>query len=322
MNPRKTYLLVQLGTPDSLELRDIKSYLREFLMDPDTITLPYLLRYILVNGIIVPRRSKKVLKRYQLIWDAEKGSPLRHFSESLVFRLQQKFEETASVRLATLYGSPQLEEVLTDIMQNPPDELVIFPLFPHETPATTGVVEKRMNKFSGKKAGMPTMRWIPPFFQHPAFIRLFANRLLQAKPANYDHIVFSFHGLPLKQTTYDTRDPAVPDYQSACELTARRIADAANVPSDQIIISYQSRFGRKWTAPQTEDILRELSDRNKKVLLIAPSFTADCLETSWEIGISFRKEFFADKPDSFHWIPSLNDDPEWVNVIFDWLKNN
>lgn len=318
MKAKKTYILVQLGTPLSPELPDIRSYLRDFLMDPGTISMPWLFRYLLVNAIIVPLRSRKVISRYRMIWD-ENGSPLQYHSENLVNKLRVRAGEQFDVELAMLYGKPGLEETLSRVMQRDPEEMILLPLFPHETPATTGVVHRRLARYLKRHPTSAPVRILPPFFDREAFIQLFASRIIHSGAADADRVIFSFHGLPLKQTGYP-KDRPFASYQEACRHTAEQIAAASGIREEQVVMSYQSRFGRNWTGPQTEDLLRQFAAAKQSVLLVLPSFTADCLETSWEVGISFLEEYYAGYPEGFHWIRSLNADDDWVNVIFGWLK--
>ena len=321
MSKSRCILLIQLGTPDSLEPSGIKNYLREFLMDPGTISIPYLLRYVLVNWIIVPKRTEKVIERYRLIWDEKKGSPLAYHSHDLTKKLQDLTDSKTEVRLGMLNGSPKIETILEQIEQEGFKEVVLLPLFPHETSATTEVVYRRVNHYIKKQKPDIQFEWIKPFFLDPEFIDVFSKRLNKFDLESFDQILFSFHGLPMKQIKYKEKISGVSNYIEACELTATLMAEKSGVGKEKYAISYQSRFGRNWTSPQTEDVLDELASHGKSVLIVSPSFTADCLETSWEIGIQFKEKYQALGGGKFEWLRGLNSDDDWVNTIFGWIDN-
>ena len=202
MAKSRCILLIQLGTPDSLDESSIKNYLDEFLMDPGTISLPYLLRYVLVKWIIVPKRTTKVIERYRLIWDEKKGSPLAYHSHELTKKLQNLTDSKTEVRLGMLNGTPKIETVLEQIEHEGFKEVVLLPLFPHETPATTEVVYRRVNQYIKRMKSEIQFEWFRPFFTEPAFIEVFSKRLNKFDLDSFDQILFSFHGLPMKQIKY------------------------------------------------------------------------------------------------------------------------
>lgn len=321
MPKSRCILLIQLGTPDSLDESSIKNYLDEFLMDPGTISIPYLLRYVLVKWIIVPKRTTKVIERYRLIWDEKKGSPLAYHSHELTKKLQNLTDSKTEVRLGMLNGTPKIETVLEQIEHEGFTEVVLLPLFPHETPATTEVVYRRVNQYIKRKKSEIQFEWFKPFFTESAFIEVFSKRLNKFDLDSFDQILFSFHGLPMKQIKYKDKLSGVSNYIEACELTASLMAKKSGLSKNHYSISYQSRFGKNWTSPQTEDVLDKLASQGKSVLIVSPSFTADCLETSWEIGIQFKEKYSALGGGKFDWLRGLNSDDDWVNTIFGWIDS-
>ncbi len=318
---KKCAIIVQLGTPDSLEKGDLQSYLDEFLMDPGTIAIPYILRYMLVKWVIVPSRSRKVVERYRQIWDPQKGSPISYHSIDLVNKLSAKTVGDVVVKYAALYGNPKIEKVLHAALNEGFEEIRLIPMFPHETPATTDVIHRRLAAFNKKNKTDAKVIIAPCFYSNPDYVNLMAQRVIEAKWSEYEKTIFSFHGLPLKQIAYKSDSFGASNYMEACEKTAHLIAKEAGLKDENFLISYQSRFGKNWTGPQTEDVLSEIASAGHSVLVVSPSFTADCLETSWEIGISFKQKYIDQGGAKFEWIPSLNSDDDWVNVIFGWIQD-
>ncbi len=325
----KWIVLLQLGTPKALTDRAIKSYLKEFLMDPYVINMPAFLRYILVNGIIVPRRTKKVRKRYELIWDKHKGSPLKYYGDSLSVQLNLILPDGYKVFHAMRYGSSSIQSILEKAEQDNPDEIIFVPLFPHETAATTGSIKAEVERVLLGLSVKPAVKWFPVFKNDQKYIGLLSDRLEIKSWNSYDKVVFSFHGLPLKQIEEDHRgesceslgcqdlsnDSGISCYTRDCYQTAADIAEKAGIPDEKYSVAFQSRFGKKWIGPQTENVLNDYAKKGKSVLLISPSFLIDCLETSWEIGVSFREMFENSGGSKFAWVPSLNDEPDWVSLL-------
>lgn len=315
---KKRYLLIaQLGTPDSLEKADVSSYLSEFLMDPGTITLPYLLRLILVKGMIVPRRSDKVIDRYMQIWDDQRGSPLKYHSEDLVASLEELLKDRFEVKLGMLYGTPNLTDVIKNIASEKGVSLTILPMFPHDTSATTGAIRRKVESLVANLDFLPSLIWSPVFYSEDWFIKTLSSKISQYGPEQFDQVIFSFHGLPMKQAMVNQNGK---NYIEVCFETVNLLAGELNLKKEHYQVSFQSRFGKNWTNPQTSDILDELASQEKSVLLVSPSFVADCLETSWEIGISFKENFLKKGGNKFEWVTSLNSDPEWANAISQMIQ--
>lgn len=312
MAEKKYLLLAQLGTPDSLDAKDVSKYLSEFLMDPGTITLPFILRLLLVKGIIVPGRTSKVIERYDQIWNDKRGSPLKYHSQDLVRVLQDILKSDFEVKLGMLYGSPNLNEVMEEIKHEKGASVTVLSMFPHETTATTGAVKRRIEKIAASIGFFPSLIWHPVFYSQDWFIKTLSKKISAYNPEKFDTLIFSFHGLPLKQAELIQKGK---NYIQVCHETAHLLAKELKLKNERYLISFQSRFGKKWTNPQTSDVLKDLAIREKSVLLISPSFVADCLETSWEIGISFKQDFMKNGGKNFEWVRSLNSDIEWAQAI-------
>lgn len=325
----KLIVLLQLGTPDSPCRKSIRKYLSEFLMDPKVITIPRFFRAILVKGLIIPFRLKKVTGRYGMIWDPEKGSPLRYFGDSLAIKLNDTLPEGYKAVHAMRYGSPSIESVLTKNQQTVPDEIIFVPLFPHETEATTGSIKEEVKRIAAKMPSTFRISWLPVFKDDQGYLKLMAEKLRKSGSESFDKVIFSFHGLPLKQIEAAHKgiscgelgcaklknDSPKRCYTTDCYQTAADIAERAGLEEKDYTVAFQSRFGKKWIGPQTEDVLMKLAGEGKSVLVTSPSFLTDCLETSWEIGISFRELYYKSGGAKFEWVSSLNDDDKWVGLL-------
>lgn len=325
----KCVILLQLGTPKELNDSAIRDYLREFLMDPRVINMPAFLRYVLVNEIIIPRRTQKVRQRYELVWDKHKGSPLKYYGDSLAVQLNLILPDDYKVFHAMRYGSSSIQSILEKAEQENPDEIIFVPLFPHETAATTGSITTEVERVLSGLSVVPAVRWLPVFKNDQKYIGIMSDRLQMKKWKSYDIVLFSFHGLPLKQIEADHRGVSCKSlgchdlsnesnsscYTHDCYRTAADIAKRAGISDESFSLAFQSRFGKRWIGPQTEDVLADYAHNGKSVLLIAPSFLTDCLETSWEIGISFKEMFKKAGGNTFDWVNSLNDDSDWAALL-------
>jgi ferrochelatase len=322
-------ILVNLGTPDSPSIRDVRRYLFQFLNDRRVIDLPWLLQKILVNLIIVPFRAPKSSKLYQQLWD-KKGSPLLYYSESVATKLQQKTGEKYKIFNAMRYGNPELNSVLKDIENKNFDKIIILPLFPQYASATTGSVYQYMLQKISHWVRIPEIRMISHFHDHPAFTGAFASQAAKYDIAGYDHVIFSFHGLPLSQiskthsggdcSNCKCKTETIQDgklcYQAACYETARLIAEKIGLSITDYSVSFQSRLTKNWMSPFTDEMLIEKAKAGvEKILIFAPSFVADCLETKVEIGIEYGQLFKEHGGVHLQMVESLNDHPIWIEGL-------
>ena len=336
--PETGVLLVNLGTPDSPSVPDVRKYLREFLMDARVVDVPFLLRFVLVNLIIAPFRSPKSAKVYQELW-TEKGSPLKFYGEELTALVQAQLGDKYLVKLAMRYQSPSIESGLNALKNKGLKEIIVLPLFPQYASASTGSVQEKVMEIVKKWQIIPNIRFIADFFDHPNFIETIVENGRKHLAAHaYDHIIFSYHGLPERQirkgdctgtclsgTCCDTLTPLNRQcYRAACFATSRLLAEKLGLQPDAYSVSFQSRLGSDpWIKPYTDKLIEELAAQGKKnILTFSPAFVADCLETTIEIGEEYR-ELFEEKGGQ-HWqlVESLNVHPHWVEGVVDLIKTH
>ena len=331
--PTQGLLLVNLGTPTAPEPGPVRAYLREFLSDPRVLDIGAFGRWALLNLVILPFRPAKSAAAYKKVWTAD-GSPLLVHGHALARAVQAQLGDTWKVELAMRYGEPALGPAIERFYKAGIDQIVVFPLYPHHAASSTGSTLARVFELAREQWVVPSLRVVPPFYDHPAFIDAFAA---VARPvlADFrpDHVVMSFHGLPERHmkkgdptgmhclstaTCCDTIGPANRTcYRAQCLATARALADAVDVPAEQLSVAFQSRLGRTpWIKPYTDQVLPELVKAGKKrVAVFCPAFVADCLETLEEIAIRARDEFTKAGGEDLVLIPSLNASPRWVDAV-------
>ena len=328
---KKAVLLVNLGTPDTPEVKDVGIYLKEFLNDPRVIDLPNPKRFLLVNGIIIPARVKNSSKIYKEIWQKD-GSPLLLYSKQVQYLLQKELgDEKYKVFLAMRYRKPSLPDVLNEIQKFSWEEIIVFPMFPQYASASTGTAHQLIMEIVKKWQVIPKITFINSYFQHPAFINVWKELGSSYNFKSYDHILFSYHGLPerhILKAEYEAgclsdnccsffTDRNYFCYRAQCFETTRKITTALNIPTSAYTTTFQSRLGKDpWIKPYTDKVLVDMiSKGNKRFLVFAPAFVSDCLETIHEIGVEYdelTKEHGAEKVEL---VPSLNNHPAWINAI-------
>ena len=322
-------ILVNLGTPDSPALSDVRRYLFQFLNDRRVIDLPWLLQKALVNLIIVPFRAPKSTKLYRRLWN-QKGSPLLYYSEQVTADLRIRLGDNYQIFNAMRYGNPDLKAILRQVESQNFKKLIILPLFPQYASATTGsVFELVLKQISGWKT-FPEIRMISSFQDHPAFISAFAAQATKYDVSSFDHVLFSFHGLPLRQInklhpgrdcqTCPCQTETIPEgklcYKAACYETARLISSQIGLSSADYSVTFQSRLSKNWMSPFTDRILIEKATTGtKRILVFAPSFVADCLETKVEIEVEYTHLFRQQGGESLQMVESLNDSKAWIDGL-------
>jgi len=326
---RKALLLVNTGTPDSTAVKDVRRFLSQFLNDGRVIDIPWLARKILVNLIIVPFRAPRSAALYRKLWTDE-GPPLLVNLEKLITGLQKAQGGNCDVFGAMRYGNPSLEEVFKQIAGAGYDEITIFPLYPQYASSTTGSVHQLVMKLAAGMNVIPSIRFISQYYNHPAFIEAWTENIRDHNPEKYDHILFSYHSLPLRQVerthpgvsvTSCNCTVSMPEhgrycYRAACYETTRLIAARLGLKEGTYSSAFQSRLTGKWLSPFTDQVLKQLASEGKgRVLVAAPSFTADCLETVIEIGDEYRELFLSAGGSELLMVQSLNDNPLWINAI-------
>jgi len=328
MKTKKGLLLINLGTPDDPGYLSVFKYLRQFLMDPKVITVPYILRFILVSLIIVPFRAFSSGKIYKKIW-TENGSPLIVNTSALADKVRKKVPHI-EVEFAMRYQSPSIEEKLKKLISQNLDEIIILPLFPQYSTATTGSVFDEVSRVLKKQSVTPSIKFINQFYEQESFIDSWEDKLKSFNVDEYDHILFSYHGLPTKAVDDIYADSLCADnnceneitnenkfcYKATCYETTRLIASRFNLSRDKYTVSFQSRLTKNWLEPFTDEILEEFPTKGiKNILVLSPAFTADNLETLYEIDDEYKELFIENGGNSLTMVPSLNNSSKWADSI-------
>ena len=326
-------LLINLGTPDSPKPAAVRKFLKQFLSDPQVVNLPKLIKWCLVNLLIIPFRTRKSSRAYQQIW-TQQGSPLRVNSQNLRDQLSSHLGQNHQVVLGMRYGNPSIRQAMHHLYSLKVSKIIILPLFPQYADATTGSIQTEVNKIRQQASQEIPHVWHTQFFDHPDFIYAWTQQIqTQLKPHPTQHLLFSYHGLPVKQVTNICQQTACPlqqaqpcptidrnnhrCYRAQCYKTSQLIAQQLSLSQDQYSISFQSRLGKTpWIKPYTDEILTQLRNRNIEHLTIAcPAFVADCLETLEEVDIQLRKHWQQLGGKKFNLIPCLNANTTWVNAL-------
>jgi protoporphyrin/coproporphyrin ferrochelatase len=328
---KKGLLLMNLGSPDSTEVADVRRYLREFLMDERVIDVPLVVRQLLVKGIIVPFRAPRSAKAYRSIWTPE-GSPLIVLTRHLQALVEQKTD--LPVAIAMRYGNPSPAAGFDELLRQSPDleEVVLLPLYPHYAMSSyeTAVEYARL---AHQKAGYRfKLSVVPPFFDHPNYLDALAESIRPHLSMPYDHLLFSYHGIPERHVrkTDPTQSHCLtmgccerpnPEAHAVCythqtKVTTMRIAAALGLDKNKYSQSFQSRLGRKWLTPYTDVRLKQMpSEGIKNLLVVCPAFVSDCLETLEEIAEEGRDIFLEHGGETFQMIPCLNTSPRWIDTV-------
>jgi ferrochelatase len=331
-------LLIQLGTPDSPRVSDVRSYLSEFLNDPRVIDLPYLIRKILVNGIIVPFRAPKSAKIYKELWELGEGkSPLLTHTQALQALLQKNFEgENVTVEMAMRYKNPSLDSVLEKMRLANYDRIVLLPLFPQYASASTGsAIEKAMDIIR-KWWVIPEIKIISQFYDNPGYIHSIVDNAKKFQLSDYDHILFSYHGLPERQVdkVYEGTDLCEDQpceievneknkfcYKATSYATTRLIAKELGLTEKDYTVCFQSRLDKKWLTPFSDKVVEEWAEKGaKKLLVFSPAFVADCLETLIEIGDEYQEIFEEKGGEKVQLVPSSNTHPAFVEGLTQLIR--
>lgn len=321
-------VVAQLGTPAAPTAQALRPYLRQFLSDMRVIDYHPLIWQPILRGIILRTRPRKSAKLYQRIW-MDEGSPLLVYSQQQVAGLQQRLGDGYAVVLGMTYGEPSMCSAIQQLEAQGIDRMLIMPMYPQYSSTTSGSVYdaayraaagRRCPWFHERKRHIPTLRFVPPYYDHPSYIAALKARIeetaavLPEPPKTY---LFTFHGIPNRYIK--TGDP----YRQQCEVTAKLLAEALNLREEQYRVSFQSQFGpEKWLEPYTEDMITQLGGEGGSVLAVCPGFTADCLETLDEIGNEGRHQFSAGGGDGeqFHLTPCLNAHRVWLDAVAELVE--
>lgn len=336
---KKGVLLVNLGTPNSPSTADVRTYLDEFLMDKRVIDVNPVLRTFLVKGIIVPFRGPKSAKLYKKIWSEEKGSPLMYYSLMQAALLQERLGNDYQVELAMRYQSPSIKSALNKLKDAQVSSIKVLPMFPHYASASTGSVLDKVMELVRKWQTIPNISFINSFHDHELMIEAFADNGRKHEPEKFDHVLFSFHGLPQRQLMKSDHSQqhclqtenccaSLTEnnqfcYSAQCHDTARLIAVKLGMTKDNYTVCFQSRLGKDpWVQPYTTDVIKERAAKGDKSLLVfCPAFVADCLETVYEVTVEYGDEFKALGGERVQLVESLNDHPLWIDAMEGLVKS-
>lgn len=313
LTPKTGLLFVQLGTPDSPTPAAVRRYLAEFLTDRRVVDLHRAIWLPLLHGLILRTRPQRSATLYQHIWRDDGLSPLLYYTRCQQQAVAQALQSAGVVvQFAMRYGNPSLSTTLHAMLDGGVERLLIFPLFPQYSAATTASVLDAVQASLAYRRFIPTLRFAQPFFSHPGYIDAWSEQI--RTQATLDHattLLFSFHGLP--QRHVDEGDP----YAIQCQQTARWIAEDLSVPTERWQIAFQSRFGREaWLLPATDHILAQLPSQGKKRVVVAcPGFVSDCLETLEEIAMRGKELFMQAGGETFQMIPCLNEQSRWLAAL-------
>lgn len=339
MKKRTGVLLIQLGTPDSPKTSDVRRYLSEFLNDPRVIDIPWLPRKLLVNGIIVPFRAPKSAKIYQELWDMSgNSSPLLDHSNDLKAAVEKRFDSNEQVdfHLAMRYQNPSMDSVLATMKSKNYDQIILVPLFPQYASASSGsAIEKAMNIIRSWWV-IPEVKIVSQFYDHEGYIDSVVARAQEFDWKSYDHVLFSYHGLPERQVdkVYEGSDlcadqsceSAVTDknkfcYKAVSYETTRLIAAKLGMPEDKYTVCFQSRLDNKWLEPFSDKVVEDQAKSGaKKLLVFSPAFVADCLETLVEIGVEYQEIFEEHGGEKVQLVPSSNTHDRFVDCVEDLVR--
>jgi len=335
MKSKTGVLLINLGTPDSPSVSDVRSYLSQFLNDPRVIDIPWLLRKILVNLIIVPFRAPKSAKIYQKLWTKD-GSPLLFYSRRVQTLLNKELGDGYDVHLAMRYKNPSIPSVLDEMRKKNYERIIVLPMFPHYASASTGSAIDAVMRVVRSWWVLPDMKVISQYYDHPLFIDGFVERGKKYNISEYDHVIFSYHGLPERQVDKAHSDgkcsnhPCATEineenrfcYKATCYATTRLLVERLGISSDGYTVSFQSRLDQKWLMPFSDEVIKQCAAKGmKKLLVFSPAFTADCLETIIEIGDEYQEIFHHAGGEKVQLVESLNDHPTWIACLKDLVLN-
>lgn len=313
-------LLINLGTPAAPTAAAVRPYLRSFLSDRRIVELPALLWQPLLRGVILPLRAKKSAANYAKVWFKE-GSPLEVFTRRQCEGLQSRLPEDVAVAYAMSYSEPSIPSAIEALKAQGVGRLIVLPLYPQYAGSSSGAALDQVHSALQRQRNQMSLRTVSRFYDHPAYIGAQAAQIrnYRAQHGSGGKLLFSFHGIPLRHER--NGDP----YQSECRHSARLIAAELGLGEQDYEVCFQSRFGpAKWLEPNTQQLIKQLAKKNAggRIDIACPGFVADCLETMEEIAISGRELFHAAGGSDYHYIPCLNDNPDWLDALAQIVREN
>tara|TARA_B100000282_G_scaffold206159_1_gene151434 strand:- start:97 stop:1098 length:1002 start_codon:yes stop_codon:yes gene_type:complete len=332
----KGFLLINLGSPDSTSIPDVKKYLDEFLMDKRVIGKSYWFRWFLVKIIILNTRPRKSAKAYKKIWWKE-GSPLIVLSKRLFEKIKKLIK--IPIALAMRYGSISIVKGLKELNDYGVKEVVVLPLYPHYAMSSYETVVEKVKK--EVKLNFPSLKLkiIKPFYKNKNYIKLLSNKIKETiSKIEYDHILFSYHGIPVSHLKIsDPTKKHCYKIKNCCSVssqahetcykhqvleTTELVVKKLNIDKNKYSNAFQSRLPNEaWLKPYTDNELERLAKKGiKNLVIVTPAFVTDCLETLEEIAMEGKEEFLEAGGENYHYVPCLNDDDDWAKLIASWAK--
>lgn len=326
---KKGILLINLGSPRSTAVEDVKEYLDEFLMDEKVIDYRWIFRALLVQGIILKTRPAKSAEAYKTVW-TEEGSPLIVITKKVQQKLQKRVN--VPVEIGMRYAEPSIETGIRNLIEKGVSEIVLFPLYPQYAMSTTETVIEKAEEIRKKKFPDIKINYIQPFYHRELYTDCLAESIREKLPENFDALLFSYHGVP-ERHIYKTdptktcnlndccsreTNPSHPFcYRHQCFNTTETVIKKLELPKDKVIVSFQSRLGKdKWIEPYTDHTLETIPAKGiKKLVIVCPAFVSDCLETLEEISVEGKEQFLEAGGESFTYLSCLNDEDRWIEVI-------
>ncbi len=326
-------LLVNLGTPASPTKKAVRQYLKEFLDDARVIDLPWGIRKALLHGFILPFRPAKSAQAYSAIWDKEQGSPLLFHSQAMALALQASLGEDYQVELGMRYGQPSISHAFEKLMDARCTHIIAIPLFPQYSSSANGSAMEKILTLAASKWNVPAITLRQNFYNHPDYIAAQAAVIAPFLTQAIDGVLFSYHSLPQRHIDKSQSDCAAvcvnhqecPEitsannrcYRAQCYATSHLLTKALNLVPEKIAVAFQSRLGRTvWIGPEIHRVMRTMRTRQmKNILVVCPSFVADCVETLEEIGIRARAEWQKLGGESFTLVPCMNQHPAWIQAL-------
>jgi ferrochelatase len=314
--PKSAFVLVNLGTPDAPTRAAVRRYLKQFLSDPRVVEIPRAVWRVILHLAILPFRSGKSADKYRMIW-AREGSPLKVYTERQAAALQAQLlargHQDVEVAMAMRYGAPALPEVLDGLKARGCERILVLPAYPQYSGTTTASIWDAVFDHYRQVRNIPELRLVKHYHDHDAYIEALAKSVESywEQHGRGDKLVMSFHGVPKR--TLLLGDP----YHCECQKTGRLLAARLGLGADQYVLSFQSRFGRaEWLQPYTAPTVQQLARQGlRRIDVMCPGFTSDCLETLEEINMEVRRDFEANGGQEYHYIPCLNDSPAWIAAM-------
>ena len=325
----KGILLVNLGSPRSTAVSDVKEYLDEFLMDERVIDYRWIFRALLVRGIILNTRPAKSAEAYKTVW-TEQGSPLIVITEKIQKKLQKLVD--VPVEIGMRYAEPSIETGIRKLVEKGVSEIVLFPLYPQYAMSTTETVIEKAEEVRKEKFPDVKINYIQPFYNREIYTDCLAESIKEKLPENFDALQFSYHGVPERHIykTDPTNTCNLNDccsrasnpshqfcYRHQCFDVTNSVIKKLGLPKEKVMVTFQSRLGKdKWMEPYTDETLESLGKRGvKNLAIVCPAFVSDCLETLEEISVEGKEQFLHGGGENFHYIPCLNDEDRWIDVV-------